>query len=573
MAKTKKNRAQQRREWERRIWSALVDYANTGERFETLLVACLDWIGGDADDLEECRDMQRGASLESLAVTYREGIGAVLAWLSVPQDRQRAQTACRFLMHHGNAIKMTWSDVSFDPTDKDSMLISEWPDTIGSVVAPVCRFIKEQIERHDIMGEPLRDAIPVGMCDRPGCGKFRLMKLNRPGHFFCSNLCKATFHQASKTSEERAQYMRRYRKTLDRNKPEGRSPSGETRTKPKQAEDEMSTYKRGGVYWYEFEFQGQRVRESTHQGNDKKARTMESDHRSRLADHHKAKDAARERFGCAEVLSCHECEKLFNADKALRREGNVFCSSKCAGTWGKARAMPTLQTFLDERFIPDVETTHKEKDRTVRYYRQGSGMLKRSKLAALRLDELTSEHVGRFAAEFRRLSPSGINMGLRALRRALNLAYAWGVIERPVKVELAKGETQRDRVLNTSELEGYLICCPQPWRDAATVIVDERMRPGEAFVLRWEHVLLGEDGAGLIRVVDGKSKAARRVLPMTPRVYELLQDRCEAQGWLAEGWVFPSQSKHGHLEAQTAKRQHATALTDSGVQTFVPYVC
>jgi hypothetical protein len=47
-------------------------------------------------------------------------------------------------------------------------------------------------------------------------------------------------------------------------------------------------------------------------------------------------------------------------------------------------------------------------------------------------------------------------MGLRTLRRSLNLAYAWGVIEKPVKVELAKGENQRDRVLNTDELKAYL---------------------------------------------------------------------------------------------------------------------
>ena len=334
----------------------------------------------------------------------------------------------------------------------------------------------------------------------------------------------------------------------------------------------MSTYKRGGVYWYEFEFKGNRVRESTHQANDKKARTMESDHRSRLAEQHKAKDAARERLGCQEVLTCHECEELFNADKALRRDGNVFCSSKCAGRWGKARSMPTLGTFLDNRFIPDAETTHKDKVKTIKYYRQGAAMLKRSKVAGLLLDELTGEHVGWLASENRHLSPSGINMGLRTLRRALNLAYAWGVIDKPVKVELAKGENQRDRVLSTDELTVYLENCPQPWQDAATIIADEGMRPGEVFVMRWEDVLLGEEESGLIRVVGGKSKAARRVLPITPTVYALLKARHKDQKYPSEGWVFPTQSKHGHLEVQRAKRQHGSALKDSCVAPFVPYV-
>jgi hypothetical protein len=43
--------------------------------------------------------------------------------------------------------------------------------------------------------------------------------------------------------------------------------------------------------------------------------------------------------------------------------------------------MPTLQDFLDDRFIPDVETTQKGKIKTIQYYRQGAAMLNRSKLA------------------------------------------------------------------------------------------------------------------------------------------------------------------------------------------------
>jgi hypothetical protein len=108
--------------------------------------------------------------------------------------------------------------------------------------------------------------------------------------------------------------------------------------------------------------------------------------------------------------------------------------------------MPTLQDFLDDRFIPDVETTQKGKIKTIQYYRQGAAMLNRSKLAGLRLDELTGEHVGWFGSENRHLSPSGINMDLRTMRRALNLAYAWGVIDKPVKSGVGEGrESARPR--------------------------------------------------------------------------------------------------------------------------------
>lgn len=45
----------------------------------------------------------------------------------------------------------------------------------------------------------------------------------------------------------------------------------------------MAIYKRGGVYWYEFAFKGRRIRESTHQGNQRTARQMEAARRAALA--------------------------------------------------------------------------------------------------------------------------------------------------------------------------------------------------------------------------------------------------------------------------------------------------
>ena len=333
----------------------------------------------------------------------------------------------------------------------------------------------------------------------------------------------------------------------------------------------MGTFKRNDVWWYEFEYKGKRVRESTRQGSQKKARLREAEHRARLASQHHEQEDARARLGCAEVLTCAECEEIFHAAKAVRRDGQVFCGRKYAGQWNKARTMPTLEEFLDDRFIPDVKVTHKAKPKTVAYYRNGVSMLKRSTLAGLHLDEFTGEHSGKFAAEFGALSPSGINAGLRTLRRALNLAFQWGVLEKPVRVELAKGEHQRDRVLTMEETDAYFKVCPQPWGDAGFLIAEEGLRPSEAFALRWEHVLLGEDGSGMIRVVDGKSRAARRTLPMTPGVYAMLTARLKEQGSPTEGWIFATGSKCGHLEIQTAKRQHGTALEKCKVAAFVPY--
>jgi len=198
-------------------------------------------------------------------------------------------------------------------------------------------------------------------------------------------------------------------------------------------------------------------------------------------------------------------------------------------------------------------------------------MLSASTLGDTRLDEMTTLHSQEFARKHATLSPSGINRGLRTLRRALNLAFQWGKLDKPVKVPLAAGEHQRDRVLTSSEIERYLAACPQPWKDCATIILDEGFRPGEVFGLQWPHVLFNNDGSGFIQITEGKSKAARRMLPMTPRVRALLFSRWESAGKPEDGYVFPSGAKLGHFNGDVSKDQHAKALDDSGVDAFVPY--
>jgi integrase len=290
----------------------------------------------------------------------------------------------------------------------------------------------------------------------------------------------------------------------------------------------MSIYKRGTIYWYKFWWSGELVRKSTKQKNAKVATQIEAAHRTALA------------------------------------KGEVGIREK--------KLTPTLKEFLKKDFLPFAEAKHASKPLTYRYYRQGSDMLLKSALAGLRLDELTSQHAQAFASKLSALSPSGINCGLRTLRRALNLAHEWNKVDRPVKVTLAAGEHQRDRVLTKDEEAKYLDACQQPWRDCATIILDEGFRPGEVFALRWSHVLLNNDGKGLIQIVDGKSRAARRVLPMTRRVYALLLARYEAAGKPEDGWIFPKATNASeHINDGLTKGQHRKALDVSGVTDFVPY--
>lgn len=277
----------------------------------------------------------------------------------------------------------------------------------------------------------------------------------------------------------------------------------------------MAIYKRGKNYWYKFNWNGTQIRESTKQGNDKVARQMEAAHRTSLA------------------------------------KGEVGIREK--------KPVPTLAEFLRRDFIPYVEAKHKAKPGTLEYYRDGANMVLKCDWASEKLNEINDQHAQQFTSKFARLSPSRINCGLRSLRRALNLAYEWSKLDRPAKITLAKGERQRDRVLSDAEWRQYIVECPQPWRDAALIIRGTGMRPGEVFTLRWENIYLNGD-SGLIQVTDGKTKAARRMLPTVPAVYVALKARHDGSGNPAEGWVFSSGSREGHFNKDTAKGQHRKAI-------------
>lgn len=277
----------------------------------------------------------------------------------------------------------------------------------------------------------------------------------------------------------------------------------------------MSIYKRGKVYWYKFMWNGEMIRESTKQGNDKKARNIESAHRTSLAN------------------------------------GLVGIREK--------KAAPSLEDFLRKDFEPFVKAKHTDKPSTAEYYVDGAGMVRKCDFASLPIDKISDQHAQQFAAKYAGLSASRINCGLRSLRRALNLAFEWGKLERPVKITLAKGEKQRDRVLTGAEWDRYIAHCPQPWQDAAMLVRGTGMRPGEAFALRWENIHLNGTG-GLIQVTEGKTKAARRMLPMVPAVYAALKARWELAGKPEAGWMFPAGSREGHLNKDTAKDQHKKAI-------------
>jgi integrase len=249
-----------------------------------------------------------------------------------------------------------------------------------------------------------------------------------------------------------------------------------------------------------------------------------------------------------------------NKKTARTIEGQIR-AELARGNWGilERKPAPKLSDFLKADFLPFIETQHQSKKNTADYYEYGTKQLLASEIANLTLDEITSQHVSLYVAQHGHFEKSTVNRDLRCLRRALSLAVEWGKLSKAPKVELAKGENRRERVVSDTEADRYLEACPQPWKDVATLILGTAMRPGEAYCLDWRNVLLNGSG-GLIQIVQGKTRAARRLLSMVPRVYETLKARHESQGCPSEGWVFPTGSASGHIEESSAKQWHEKAF-------------
>jgi integrase len=317
----------------------------------------------------------------------------------------------------------------------------------------------------------------------------------------------------------------------------------------------MAVYKRGKIWWYKFFWNGEPIRESTKQSNKRNAEQMEAAHKTSLA------------------------------------KGEVGIREK--------KPVPTLENFMDRDFLPFVRTTKAPKPNTVRFYENSVANLEGySKLAGLPVDQITAEHIAGFVAhrQAAKVQISTLNRDLATLRRVFHLAQEWGKVSTVLpRVRLLPGENRRERVLTAEEerkyleaatsvghglSEGYRVALEgiratkrgqqpkQPdaflLRDAVTVLIDCGLRPEECFRLKWLDGI--RDGA--VEIHTGKGRGSRRRIPASPRVLSVLEMR--RAGAVSE-WVFPAETRSGHIEASTLKKQHAAALKASGAAPFVLY--
>ena len=286
----------------------------------------------------------------------------------------------------------------------------------------------------------------------------------------------------------------------------------------------MSVYKRGDVWWFKFNWNGEQIRESSKQGNKRIAEQIEAARKTELA------------------------------------KGEVGIRNR--------KISPTLAEFAEQRFIPFVEKHKAEKLNTISFYKQCTARIRTfPRLWNARLDEIRAEDITAYIGVRQALSmsTSTVNRDLAALRRMFKLAMEWESVSKLLPtVRLLSGENRRERVITPDEETAYLEAAAPLLRDFTVLEFDCGLRPEEAHRLKWSQIRNGN-----IEIHTGKTRDARRSIPASPRVVAMLERRKSDSS--ASEWIFSAPTKAGHANTSTFKKQHGAALKTSAVDPFVIY--
>ncbi len=221
--------------------------------------------------------------------------------------------------------------------------------------------------------------------------------------------------------------------------------------------------------------------------------------------------------------------------------------------------MPTLKEFAPD-FISGIEVRNADKPETIRFYKgKLSRLLAYEPLASARLDRIDEPEIEAYVQyRFAQVSATTVNRELATLRRLLNLAKEWKRIQSVPRVRLLKGEKERTFVLSYADEQNYLQMAPRPLRDAATLMLDTGLRVGELVTLQWSDIHLQPIGRavfGYLQVRSGKSKNAKRTIPLTARVRAMLENRRDRENFSL--WVFPGDSADAPILVTSLDHLHS----------------
>jgi|GEM_PF-2180017 len=213
----------------------------------------------------------------------------------------------------------------------------------------------------------------------------------------------------------------------------------------------------------------------------------------------------------------------------VRREFDIIDSSKL-----------TLETFRTRMF---AHLKANVAPRTYEFYENCYDVLTNfTPLAVTRLGRIDTPLIEQFIQW--RLKQNveivTVNHALRTLRRALHLAEDWKLIRHAPKISLLRGENSREYVISDETLRTMISWIATAYPTSVMMhllpfLVDTGLRISEACDLRRDNISFEpKPGAerGYVYIEKGKSKYAKRYVPLTERAVNALrevlkQSRCE----------------------------------------------
>ena len=252
----------------------------------------------------------------------------------------------------------------------------------------------------------------------------------------------------------------------------------------------------------------------------------------------------------------------------------------------RSHRAPILREF-SKRFLAWSENSNTLKPNTRRYYTYGCRLLAYSVLASMPIDQIAAETID--VMTFRRpvidrkkredtgmmvdCSRAYTNQALRTLKVMIGKAREWKVLRERISFTIPEAPG-RDCLIDDAaemsierELGSSLTRSNMRYRAWLVMMTmqDTGMRPSEVFEIRLENLHWAER---LIWIPSGKTVKARRFVGMTERMHELLSTWC--CGDEGPGWLFPSQSKSGHLMSISGSFQSARERAGLDAR-IVPY--
>ena len=273
-------------------------------------------------------------------------------------------------------------------------------------------------------------------------------------------------------------------------------------------------YKRGNVYWFDFQINGTRYRKSTGKA--------------------KRRDA----------------EDIFHAERDKAKTG------ECAGLQ-KIKAYKLVDLAEEYLKWAERQRSYKDKKRCIRQLVEVFGNRDMKDLNTREIEQWQSSRL-------KYNKPSTVNRLLATLKHMVNKGTQWemagdGALKQVRNVKLLPENNRRLRFLSIQECQRLIECCHKDLKPIVVVALNTGMRRGEIFGLKWEQVDLSH---GFI-LLDVTKNGERREIPINTTLEYLFKEMLQRS--IDSKYVFAG--KTGKPLTDIKKGFH-TALRKAGIHDF-----